>query len=524
MIASPSRTAPPNEFPNAPAQIARGFHQAFLRRAHGVGPTVGGDEPVTREGAQTPHRAPFGGGSRALLVQLRTSQDLAIVGLMLLRRAPLRRSLGFESRRSVVSEAQLRVRGKGNKCAFAAGAGKHTTAGSLWAAGTAEPSGHRRALRLAQRTCPRSPHDPREIAVLVPLSSSDHRHQARQPASVSSHLCLGHGARRYEPARAHAINGSHRHPNHAALCASYPTRCLSSVCTRGGAAPSPPAQASHEPRAPPSTPPSAGFRCSTRRSIPSAPRSVPIRRRHYRGTGRDFLSDLGTDHPELNRLQQLRREPHVLGWMSRLHSQVPPLATASYINRLIALRAASSTSWLGLEQLSEVAHLIRREDIPRLPRRLPRPLTAEQDQLLQQEFLRRNDRACNAFLLIRHTGMRIGECADLSLDCLRSPRSASMGRSTCHSANSKRNAWSPWIPSCVNSFSVSGSFVPMIPCLRMDGSWPARGTKEALVRQLRDYLHQVCDDAWPFHSHRPAPDEAHLRHRNAPSRVSAFQP
>ena len=50
--------------------------------------------------------------------------------------------------------------------------------------------------------------------------------------------------------------------------------------------------------------------------------------RYYRGTARNFLSYLGTDHPELNRLHQLRREPHVLGWMSRLRSQAPPLATA----------------------------------------------------------------------------------------------------------------------------------------------------------------------------------------------------
>src|SRR6202008_919519 len=93
--------------------------------------------------------------------------------------------------------------------------------------------------------------------------------------------------------------------------------------------------------------------------------------------------------------------------------------TASYFNRLIALRPGlDELAWT--EQLSELAHLIRREDIPRLPQRLPRPLTAEQDELLQQEFLRRNDLGGNAFLLIRHTGMRIGECADLSFDCLRS--------------------------------------------------------------------------------------------------------
>ena len=101
----------------------------------------------------------------------------------------------------------------------------------------------------------------------------------------------------------------------------------------------------------------------------------PETTRHYRGTVRNFLSYLGAAHPEVNCLDQLRRDPHLLGWMSRLRSQKPPLATASYINLLIALRPLfNELAWT--EQLPQLAHLIRREDIPRLPQRLPRPLTA----------------------------------------------------------------------------------------------------------------------------------------------------
>jgi site-specific recombinase XerD len=145
----------------------------------------------------------------------------------------------------------------------------------------------------------------------------------------------------------------------------------------------------------------------------------PDTTRHYRGTVRNFLSYLASHHPQLNCLHQLRREPYILDWMSHLHSQVPPLTTESYINQLVALRSlCNELAWK--EQLPELAHLIRREDIPRAPHRLPRPLTAQQDEFLQQEFLRRNDLGSNAFLLMRHTGMRIGECADLSFDCLRS--------------------------------------------------------------------------------------------------------
>jgi site-specific recombinase XerD len=216
----------------------------------------------------------------------------------------------------------------------------------------------------------------------------------------------------------------------------------------------------------------------------------PETTRHYRGTARNFVSYLGTDHPEVKCLDQLRREPHILGWMSRLHSQAPQLSTASYINRLIALRSIfNELAWT--EQLSELAHLIRREDIPRFPQRLPRPLTAEQDELLQKEFLRRNDLGGNAFLLIRHTGMRIGECADLSFDCLRS---------------TGPNQWAVHVPlgklktermvpvdSFVCELVQRLRFFRSLDSLAADGRLLARpNTKAALVRHFRDYLHQVC--------------------------------
>jgi integrase len=59
------------------------------------------------------------------------------------------------------------------------------------------------------------------------------------------------------------------------------------------------------------------------------------------------------------------------------------------------------------------------QDIPRRPRSLPRALSAEHDQLLQLELRRRNDLVgSNFFLLLRQTGMRIGEAVDLAFDCL----------------------------------------------------------------------------------------------------------
>ena len=212
--------------------------------------------------------------------------------------------------------------------------------------------------------------------------------------------------------------------------------------------------------------------------------------RQYRGTVRKFLNYLAADHPEVQRLEQLRREPHIFGWMSRLHSQVPPLVTASYVLRLIGLRGiCNELAWT--EQLPELAHLIRREDIPRLPQRLPRPLTAEQDELLKQEFRLRNDLGGNVFLLIRHTGMRIGECADLSSDCL---RSIGPGQWVIHVPLGKLKTErmvpvDPFVCEFVHRLRFFRSLDP----LPADGRLLARpGAKNTLLRHFRDYLHQVC--------------------------------
>jgi site-specific recombinase XerD len=216
----------------------------------------------------------------------------------------------------------------------------------------------------------------------------------------------------------------------------------------------------------------------------------PESQRHYRGTVRNFLSYLDTAHPEVKSVEQLRRDPHLLGWMSRLRSQVPPLATSSYINRLIGLRPLLiELAWT--EQLPQLTRLIRSEDIPHRPHRLARPLTAQQDELLQQEFVKRNDLGGNAFLLMRYTGMRIGECADLPFDCLHS---------------TSPHQWAIHVPlgklKTERMVPVDAFVVTIIQRLRFyrfldphppDGRLLARrSTKSALIRQLRRYLQQVC--------------------------------
>jgi integrase len=139
--------------------------------------------------------------------------------------------------------------------------------------------------------------------------------------------------------------------------------------------------------------------------------------RGYRAVTRSFLRYLGSDDQQIHSLEQLRRDPHILGCLAHLRSQKPPIVLATHSNNVVRLRhILEELAWN--EQMPNLAHLLRPDDCPRRERKTPRPLTAEHDQLLQQELARRNDLASNVLLLLRHTGMRIGECIDLSFDCL----------------------------------------------------------------------------------------------------------
>jgi integrase len=157
---------------------------------------------------------------------------------------------------------------------------------------------------------------------------------------------------------------------------------------------------------------------------------------------------------------------------------------------VIALRCIfNELAWT--QKLPELGHLIRSQDIPRLPPRLPRPLTSEQDQLLQTEFRRRNDLGGNVFLLIRYTGMRIGECADLSCDCLRSigPQQWAVHVPLGKLQTERMISVDPLVCEIVQRLR----FFRSLDSVPADGRLLARpSSKETLVRQLRDYLHQVC--------------------------------
>jgi site-specific recombinase XerD len=136
----------------------------------------------------------------------------------------------------------------------------------------------------------------------------------------------------------------------------------------------------------------------------------------YRSARNSFLAYLSAAFPQLQQLSELRRDPHLLGWFRSHCHQQPPLSHKARHNYLLCLRRL-------FEDLTDDGHplqpnLIRQQDFPLLPHYLPRPLSLSDDQLLQQELRRTDDLLANVLLLTRATGIRIGECIDLAVDCL----------------------------------------------------------------------------------------------------------
>jgi site-specific recombinase XerD len=142
----------------------------------------------------------------------------------------------------------------------------------------------------------------------------------------------------------------------------------------------------------------------------------------YRHTVKLFLSYLSAAFPEIRQPSQVRRDPHLLGylehlWKRRSQGSGRPLKSLTRAHHVIRLRHL-------FELLADHPHpprpgLWRSEDIPKPDQLLPRPLAPDDDTALLTELRRRNDLISNALLLVRLTGMRIGEGADLAPECLR---------------------------------------------------------------------------------------------------------
>jgi site-specific recombinase XerD len=104
-------------------------------------------------------------------------------------------------------------------------------------------------------------------------------------------------------------------------------------------------------------------------------------------------------------------------WFQELHAEGLHPATRFHV--LIDVRGY--LRWLSERRRMRTApdELIRRSDFPKLPQYLPRPLSVESDRELQRRLRESKTPGAWALLLMRRTGLRIGELCGLEYHCMR---------------------------------------------------------------------------------------------------------
>lgn len=141
---------------------------------------------------------------------------------------------------------------------------------------------------------------------------------------------------------------------------------------------------------------------------------------HRPGTCMQYAYALRTFHRWLDLrgldAQRLTRRD-LVPWFQELHAEgLCPLTRYH-----ILLRVRVYLHWLSEHRRMRMApdELVRQSDFPKLPRYLPRPLTVEADRELQDRLRDSKKPDAWGLLLMRRTGLRIGELRGLEYHCVR---------------------------------------------------------------------------------------------------------
>ena len=137
---------------------------------------------------------------------------------------------------------------------------------------------------------------------------------------------------------------------------------------------------------------------------------------YYRIHANKFVRYLHSNYPELQAPDQLERNPHILAWLRSLAERNPPLANGSRLQIIFCIRRLLNDLTDNRYPVAE--GLILPQDFPPQDFYLPKPVSPEVDDLLNRELRKTDDLLSNILLLIRATGMRVGECLALKRDCL----------------------------------------------------------------------------------------------------------
>src|ERR1700679_877806 len=180
------------------------------------------------------------------------------------------------------------------------------------------------SVRFSQRAVPWQPHDTSRPAFVVSSSSSNHRSHEGAPSPFQTHLCFRHDPGGHQPSGSDAAHGSCTDSNHDGLPSTHSAGCPRAIRSCGC-----PTHSAHSTvavmkrqRLPLPTHPLTRTFGPAAESVTTSLSEASVT--SYRRTVRHFLNYLGIQYPEVRSLDQLCRDPHILGWLALLRSHNPP--------------------------------------------------------------------------------------------------------------------------------------------------------------------------------------------------------
>lgn len=144
------------------------------------------------------------------------------------------------------------------------------------------------------------------------------------------------------------------------------------------------------------------------------PTQRPATIKSKNGILRRFVAYLRENHPEVRRFSQLERDPHIEGWLECMLHLHPVTRNAAIRTIRLFCEDLNAWQWPNPPPL----HLLSNEDLAPEPLVLPRALPPELDQAVQKAFIDAGTFPAMGLLLLRYTGMRVGEMRALSRNAM----------------------------------------------------------------------------------------------------------
>lgn len=137
----------------------------------------------------------------------------------------------------------------------------------------------------------------------------------------------------------------------------------------------------------------------------------------YTTSVKKFYDFLNSRYPNENNLLSKIDRALMEEWFRDLYDAglKPPTRIVALMNIRCFLSWAYERGYLPQDPRSS---LIRVSDFPRKPMYLPKPLDPEHDKKLQDHLKKSNRLTEKGLLLLRYTGMRVGELLNLPCDCI----------------------------------------------------------------------------------------------------------